>query len=801
MWKKLFGFFGVFLCTAAFSANLPTGAQIEVLSDFSGGLNTASPKNKIPQNFSPNMLNVNISRVPGQINKRGGFTLAGSTLSLTSGRLMFTFNHEDGSKEFIVSDDSIVLTTKDFQTYTFISSGLNNSVHLCAIQARNKVWFSNGVNSVFTWDISGVKQILDGTLGTPNVPKFRYLVYYQERVFGFNTAINGSQLQWSEVISTGGAIITPDSFLAWPPISALNIGQGDGSVGTSIWLYRGQLQIGKERSIYTLYGTNSTNYFPRKTEAQAGVSSNESVVTLDGYTYYKGYDGIYAYDGQTSKRISDAIIPNIAAINDSANTLVDNAWETQQDFLRGNFQYGSTVTATGLLQVGQSSFTANFATHTAGALEGGEANTQYMRITQGQSTNFVARIPTTTVPNNFVGWAYTISFFGRCQIGGCGDLTFTLRNARTGVSRAVIETPPFGTGFGPTLELWGNETVFTAKDNVLFTADDITGGNMTYQINYSGTGSPYDIFPATGTGFSDWRLLPATTGQFVSEITTLAMVTSWSTFDSQNQTNGGSINYYFRSSTSLVNIATQTWLSITPGVVVGAPITNNFLQWATTITMVNTQTPPFIDNVDISHIEGSASRDRPFAIDWKNEYWLSVATETTGRFSIQYVKSLITNPNPIAWQPYQGMNIRSFCKDGVNTLYGGSATSGAFYRLDYGTNDNGVAIDGFYETPTLALSGAIGGAGGGNWMDKRIDELWFDSAQENGNTTKLGASINNGAFIDTNIPLDGTVSILKVLYNNNKFAKDYALRVRNNQLDKGIFVNNLAVIYVPMMSR
>lgn len=803
MKKLLFGFFGVFLCAQAYSANFPTGAQIEVISDFSGGLNTTSPRHKIPKNFSPNMLNVNISRVPGQVNKRAGFVLAGSTFTLQNGRLMFTFTHEDGGKEFIVSDDSVVLTTKDFKTYTFISSGLNNSVHLCAIQARNKIWFSNGINSVFTWDINGVKQILDGTIGTPNVPKFRYLVYYQERVFGFNTSANASQLQWSALSSTSGAAIAPDSFLAWPFSNALNIGQGDGTSGTSEWLYRGQLQLGKERSIYTLYGTNDSTYFARKTEAQAGVSSNESVVLLDGFTYYKGYDGIYAYDGQTSKRISDAIIPNIAAINDSANLIIDNAWETQQDFLRGNFQYGTTVTASGLLQVPGSSVTpnVNYSTHTGSALEGGEAASQFIRLSQGQSTNFVVRVPSESFPSNFNGYAYIISFFGRCLPSTCGNLKFTLTNNRTGASRAVTANNPFGNGFGSTLELWGNETVFSPKDTVMFTGDDVKNGNMQYKLEYTGTGDVYEIFPASTTGFSTWQMLAGLVGQYVSEISTLAMVTSWGTFDSVNQTNGGSINYYFRSSTSLVNIATKTWAQITPGVVIGDPIINNFIQWGTTITMVNPLTPPLIDNVTITHIEGSGARDRPFAIDWKNEYWLSVATETTGLFSIQYVKSLITNDNPIAWQPYQGINVRSFCKDGTNTLYGGSASTGAFYRLDYGTNDNGVAIDGFYETPNLSLKGALSGSADGNWMEDSIHELWFDSDPETSNTTTLGMSVNGSAYVDTGISLTGTMRILKTLYNQNKFGKYFGLRVRNNQLDKGLFLNALAVIYEPLQTR
>lgn len=803
MKKALFGFFGVFLCAAAYSANLPTGAQVEVVSDFSGGLNTTSPRHKIPKNFSPNMLNVNISRVPGQINKRNGFVLVGGTTSLQNGRLMFTFNHEDGSTEFIVSDDSQVFTTRDFNLYTFISSGLNNSVHLCAIQARNKVWFSNGVNSVFTWDINGVKQVLDGTLGTPNVPKFRYLVYYQERVFGFNTAVNASQLQWSDLSSTGGAAIAPDNFLAWPVFNALNIGAGDGTVGTSLWLYRGQLQVGKERSIYTLYGTNSSNYFARKTEAQAGVSSNESVVVLDGLTNYKGYDGIYAYDGQTSKRISDDIIPNVQAINDSPNSIINNTWETQADFLRGYF-FGSTATPIGFLQIQTISTGTNVANNNKPVVELGDAFIQFSSTGSYLATDFVVRVPTASLPSDFLGYVSAVKVLCR-NLDGNFDLNVQMSVSKVGTGETSTTGPTNIPRNSPdfSLRTWGkvNENQdLNVGNKILFTSSEIAAGRLALKFTAQDTGSTlFQFYPATTTGFARIELEPATTVQFLSDISTLSTITAWSGFDSQRNTSGGSILYFLRTSTSLVNIATKTWTAIAPGVVIGDPVTNNFVQWAATITAPTNATN--IDNVTISHIEGSASRDRPFAIDWKNEYWLSVATETTGMFSIQYVKSLVTNPNPTAWQQYQGINIRSFCKDSANTLYGGSASTGAFYRLDFGTNDNGLPIDAFYETADLTLRGGMSGGAEGNWMEESIHEIWFDSGPEAGNTTQFGISANGGSYVDSNVSLTGATRVLQVINTYSKFGKYFAFRVRNNQLDKGLFVNNMACVYVPQQTR
>lgn len=801
--------------SSVLGANLPTGAQIEVLTDFSGGLNTSSPQHKIPKNMSPNMRNVFIHRSSGRIIKRPGFTSVGSTNTLMAGTLMFTFNKEDGSKEFIVSDDSIVLTTQDFQTYIFISSGLSPTVHLCAIQVRNKVWFTNGINSVFTWD-GTVKQILDGTNSTPNVPRFRYLYYDQERVWGANTSNNGSILQWTDVASTAGVAIAPDHFLAWPVTNGLNIGQGDGSVITALWVYKSQLQIGKERSIYTRYGTNTSSYFVRRVESQAGVSSNESVVLLDGLTYYKGFNGIYAFDGGVSKRISDEIVPDVQAMVDATNLIKQNVWETQSQFLKGQFS-GSTVTADGFLTQRISSETINY-------IQASVPGTNFVTFTstdvreggKGQ-TGYAVYQPTYTVSAEFLGYPRYVAIWAKwnddptCVAGNSHGLSAVFHNSRTGqTSDKKLET--ISTSFSKQ-EFPLTSGFHETADFVDFpvTGDDINTGkfsiNITTQEDTHDSHCVFEIYPVTVTFSSTMKLNPNKSGQYISDIATNPTITAWGSFDSINNTNGGTINYYVRSATAVVNITTQTWKPIGPGTILSEPLQNRFIQWASTLTGTICGDPTCllipnnIDNVEINHVEGASSNDRPFAIDWNNEYWLSVTTQVSSALSIQYVKSWVTNNTPNAWNPLSAINIRSMCKNGTSALYGGAASTGTFYRLDYGTNDNGAAIDAFYETPQITLKGALTGGYDGNWMEEQLHELWLDLDVETGNTFRLGSSFNGGSFTEETVSISGTDRYLKVLYTPNKFAKYFKWRFRNNQVDKGLGLNNFAVIYTPSSSR
>ena len=230
------------------------------------------------------------------------------------------------------------------------------------------------------------------------------------------------------------------------------------------------------------------------------------------------------------------------------------------------------------------------------------------------------------------------------------------------------------------------------------------------------------------------------------------------------------------------------------------PLINNYVQWATTMTNISTIAVTNIDNVTITHTEGAANRDRPFAVNWNREYWLSVATGTNNQ-SIQYVKSWQVLPfqqsfqqHPYAWNVLYNQNFRSFTKDGNDVFYAGSASSGTFYRLDYGTNDNGNAISAFYDTPDMALEA---GDPAGDFRDKIPFEIWLDIDKSPGANFSLGISTNNADFSFANISIDGTGRTIKQYKNLTGYFNTLRLRFGNSELDKGLTVHKAAVVYQP----
>lgn len=790
----------LFMVSAVQAAEFPPGAKVEMVDDFTGGLNTTSHPDNVANNYSVNMRNLFVHRTPGNLVKRPGYVSVGSTSTLSRINFGFTFNKSDGSKEYMVSDSSVMLTTEDFSTYVLVSSAMNPNTQLSCAQNGYKVYCANGVDSVFTWNGTS-KVILDGTKGTPNVPKFKYVASHLNRIWGGNTVADPSSLDWSAVTSTGGAILTPDHFLAWPSINNLSIGIGDGETLNALWVYKGQLQVGKDDSVYTIYGDKDSNFLARKTVAQAGVSSNDSVVNLDGVSYYKGRDGIYAYNGVEAVRISDLIQPDVATMQDPTLQEIQSVWDSQTDFNRGSFS-GSTTTSDGFLTVISTTYGTCIPSQGCGGLAD-----NYLRpdgsIPESDETAVNLELkPGTT-------------FYGPFQMEFSQSVRAAPDNAKLVLNEVIFSASAHG-DFGCGLK-FGSMTVvnrfngsmivstitpadspsdgqyhfpFTHQD---LSIDGVHLNNSSLSVKIDGCNFAFSGLTQAG-GNIGLKFKTATTAQYVSDVTTLTSITAWANF---NTGNTGNVSYFTRASTSAVNITTKTWTNQGSGSIINESTINNYIQWAATITQAAPPSAvgPLIDFVKVSHFEGQGSISRPIGIDWKNEYWLSISTDLANSLRLQYVKSWITNKIPNAWNVLSGINVASLWKDGATTLYGGSSTSGTTFRLDYGTNDNGTAIDAFYDTPYLLRQTEYG-----SFLNKKMYEIWVDAEAEEGNILQLGTSFNSGSFTTQNVDLSGTSRQLKIL-GNNKVGKYVQLRLRNNQMDKGFGVNAVGLVYQPLTTR
>lgn len=277
-------------------------------------LATAPAPSKLKQGQTPDMSNVWTDEKPGSIITAPGFLKVGQ---IPSGNpVTFCINYfktSAGTQTFVVSDNSSVWTTIDFQTFTSIITGLSSSFQLRGAVIRDKLWLTNGSDAVRTFD-GTIVTILDGTGGHPAAPRGRFIAYHDERVWLYHTASARSAVYFSSLTDSSGTIIAPDDVNAWDLTdNFLQISEGDADYGTGMLLYRGYLHFFKQYSIWRLVGYDEYTYSRVKTRSSTGTRFNESIQILDSLVHLIGVDGIYVFDGEESVRISDIIDPATAS--------------------------------------------------------------------------------------------------------------------------------------------------------------------------------------------------------------------------------------------------------------------------------------------------------------------------------------------------------------------------------------------------------------------------------------------------------------------------------------------------------
>ena len=791
--------FLIFLITPVYAAGvLPAGTDAEILSDWSGGLNTNQSEHNLQKNESPDLRNVLIDESPGSIVKSRGLILSGTASSLSKITGMFPFETSDGVKSMLITDSSQVLNTSDFQTFTTVKNNLNTSVLLNCFQVRDKMWCSNGADSVFTYNRS-TTVVLDGSnyggsLGkVPNVPKFKYGIFFQGRVFGFNDSADRSGLYFSALTDTNAVIIAPDGELAWPVLNALYIGRGDGQTGTGLWIKDGLLYAGKTRSLYAIFGQDEFTYSPKKINTDVGVASNDSIAEGDGLDYFLGQDGIYKFDGHDAVRISDKITPNVDVVNKSDVNSLSNVWDTQAQFARGAFSR-TTATSSGFVTLFSTQY-ANTANGTS-VPSGSIITLSGSDLISSSETAFAVRVPTDTFPPTTFTLSAIKMWADRgtqicAQAGGSppfnpqNTITVYVKNTNTG----LVSTGTWSHARDDDGYFFENVSF---PSDLEFTRAELLASNLSIKLSNQGGpcsqpthGWSYDmnVYVPTETANATIILLSSSNGQFISEITTLTTVNAWGSFDATSNSNGGTISFFIRGSTSATHIATETWTSITPGSVIGLSTQRNYVQWASTLSLGS----PQIDLVSISHIEGQGALNRAVGRTWRSRYWLLVSTESSGNTSLIYVKSRITNTVPDAWMLMDGINIRSMAVLN-DVLYGGSATNGEIYRLDYGTNYNGTAVSSYYTTPSLMM--------GSIFTRKELLKVFLDSEKSSGLNMTLTTTYDGTTSSATTVSLDGTGRGLKTIQGLAMPRNGYAFKFKfaNNQ-DKEWQFDSFGVLY------
>lgn len=775
-----------------FAATL-AGEGSEDILDFSGGLNTKDDPSKLGNNYSPATQNFLVDEREGNLVPFDGSVTAGSTGTLTKVNFLFPLKCSDNTTDWLVSDSSIVLATKDFTTYRAVRTQLTPTAVLNAAQFIGKAWLTNQADSVFTWNCSSMV-LLNGTNARPDVPRAKYVEEFQGRIFVYNTTPSASNIHFSALVTTNSppTAINPDDETAWREENALAVGSGDGDSGTALWKADGVLYAGKSNATYGIIEQDARRYFARLVVPDIGPVADDAVSVREGNTYFLNRQGVYRMNGSGINRISDAIRPNIDEIISNLSVFRSNIWDTQAEFNRGSVVFPATTTVAGIVTLASTPVNLNY----IGANAPGGSD--YVNISGGP-TPFAIVVPTAPVGANFIGDLPTMTAWGRCNSCSVGVVAVA-RNLRTGkqyVTPAQTSPSAFDKMF---FTSWCS--TFTGAE---WTGADIAGSSFAIQLvikNGAGpscpstqgeiSGQSFDWFPASAANYAEVTLRPVTTGQYISDIATITTISFWDKFSANHSPNGGTNSFYYKTATSVVNIITAPYLPIVPESIIGSSSTDNRIQWASTMAGVNPLNPPTINLVEIFHNESGAADTRPFLLQNKNRLWMKVSTGAALTETPTYVKSRETSKIPDAWVLRRGLSLFSIARDFDGDLYGGSSTAGVVMLLDVGTNDNGVAIDSIWETPDMTL--------GDPFREKYLTEVNIDAYRATSSSMTISTSKDGGVFNAKTVDLSGSgrkiTDVVGLLGSSSgNFAKMWRFRIRGNILDKPLFFNRLRISY------
>lgn len=821
--KLLLGLFLLLMPSLAISEKLPEGTKSESFNTFFGGNNTRNVPWKLREAQSPNSANVLFDENPGRTTAVNGYEILGATNTLTSIEAIWEFKKDNGASEFLATDNATLLSTLDFTNFTTVRSGLDNAFALQCKQIRDKMWCTNGTNPVFTYNGSTVvvlNGLLHGSTQTPNVPLGKLIDTYLDRVFVFNSTQNASALHWSEIKSTDSIIILPDDHRAWPVTNQLNFSPGDGSVGLAMFVYNGKLYTGKTDKIGLLQGDRTDNFFFQPYPVESGPMSNKSVKVLDNVVYYQGTEGIFAFDGVKAIRVSDDIRDDIKQTLQTLSFTRQNIWTTNDDLDAG--AKGGVYATNGSLVLSTFSISqyATVAEDTRFLLTSTAPDSGWIKFSTPSYKRFTGNLPGLGAGSHLQS-TNTLDFSGYmssafilynstslCNYPGgveVSKLNFYLRNTNDNESKH--QSMHNVVLWGPSVNVFTDlifpgdylnaltAPIMFSSNTLHVTKSDLDSQRIEYRFVWStaGIANPCqlqitNLSTPTTVSQAVTVQMRVTTAAYESFIATnSATIIAWDTFLSNYNTTNANIQFRYRNGTSVANIITQPWQTITPGALLSAAVSKSFVQWGATITATQSnQVVAQIDDVTIKNIGVGGISHSSWAEVRKNRYWLFTSTETNSTTMRGFVKASASNENPIAWSFLNNFPIRAMYNN-RETFYAGSSTAGVLVRLDAGSSLNGSPISKYWETPDTNL--------GNPFFKKKLRSYYIEVVGTSGDTLTIGTYVD-GSYSSTTQTLYTTGrNLIKYATPASFYGLLFRWRIENTSLNQDLGIVSFRVVY------
>ena len=736
--------------------------------DFAGGVNDADDPAKIAPNESPDLLNVTIDEKSGSFAPRRGFIQCGVTPSGSKATVLYEYARASGARRLLLSDNTNVWETPDCVTFSTVTTALGGSNIPTITTARDKAWILNRSTHAITWDGTTGK-LLDGTAGTPSPapPRGAYDEFWRERVWIARTSADPSILQWSALTDSNGTDLDPSTgTLSWPATNAVYVDRDGGSPIYAIKAYRDNLFVFKNNGIWRISFQNDFDIAVVKTLSSVGTRYGTSVSELDGLLYFIGPDGAYAFDGDQSTRLSDKWVNKFGTLRQQFGSDQQNTWTTKTEFDAGTHS-STTATSDGTVQISSYTVLLTNGDFETGALS---PNVCYRSVTTDAGTNcnvnsvapiagtYSSSITATQVQEAYGSWGVKL-----ISLAGSTMTTLSYPDLNTGTVSPYLWDVSAYQGTIAYLKFYADGGAAGGTVAALYTSTFTVQDKVTFKHTPS-------LFSHSPTVIG-WKALDDiqsqqffSSGVYTSQIYNAVTVSSWTTFETEDLSNSGSLQYQVKVGSNTGAVDSKAFSNITPGALIQGTTWQMQVQWRAILTAPSTPTAsPLIYSVTLNWSQGELTSQPITGFAWKNRYWVSAASGTSTNNNLVMVKSR----NRIAWVP-NDLQIGSMSRYNDN-FYAAASTHSAIYRMDYGTNDNGLGVP-WYWTSRDEDWGAPN-------QKKRITEIGMDFQKGTAANGFLRYSCDGGSsYTSRTINMSGTGRGSTRQFVN--VPLDYACRVR-----------------------
>ena len=281
--------------------------KLEMLQDFSGGLNLRSDQFNLAPTESPEMLNVDVDP-RGGIKMRNGVNKRNTTALNSNVTGLSQFTPDGATARVICSYGTTVAqsATTDFATLNGVS--VTDGDRMYGQTTNNKFYGVSGTSASFVYDGSTASNLaanLNGSSG--NYPIARYTCHWNNFAWTGSSTEGGTahknRVRWSKVND-------PESWQEYDYVD-VNVGERGDEVSALV-PFADRLLVFKTNSVHAIYGSGTDSFqLVPLTQDVGSVSVSSPVSTPYGVYFWYDRQGVWLFNGQQFVWVFEKLQPAI----------------------------------------------------------------------------------------------------------------------------------------------------------------------------------------------------------------------------------------------------------------------------------------------------------------------------------------------------------------------------------------------------------------------------------------------------------------------------------------------------------